>query len=310
MDLLVARFFYFVNIPVKEEGYTMRKTVLIALLTMGLFMIPLLTHAEVYKWIDEKGTIRFTDDQSNIPSSYWEQRKVEIREDIQEEKTSSEPQKTILGSKEARAKADLYRQEEQWWERKAHPWERQLEEASEDYELTDKEFMRESGNLIVRKFGSHQQFKFNIIGMEGIKEKRSRLEAQIVEAEGMLEKISRAADQSRADIDRLIGVLTPDQEDIYGSNEVWWRERLFAVRGKLEDAIQNYKRSYEEYSKNVEGLSRFSFGRLSLTQYQLNSCRLELLDNEMGKYQAQISEANETLNKLLKEAKASKANPS
>jgi hypothetical protein len=295
---------------VKEEGDTMRKTVFIAVLTIGLFVIPLLIHAEVYKWIDEKGTIRFTDDHSNIPSSYWEQRKVEIREDIQEGKTSLEPQKTILGRKEARAKADLSRQEEEWWERKTHPWERQLEEASEDYELTDKEFMRESSNLILRKFGSHQQFKFNIIGMEGIKGRRSQLEAQIVEAEGMLEKISRAADQSRAGIDRLIGVLTPDQEDIYGSNEVWWREKLFTVRGKLEDAIQNYKRSYEEYSKNVERLSPFSFGRLSLTQYQLNSCRLEMLDSEMGKYQAQITEANEMLNTLLKEAKESKANPS
>jgi hypothetical protein len=35
-----------------------------------------------------------------------------------------------------------------------------------------------------------------------------------------------------------------------------------------------------------------------------------MLDSEMGKYQAQITEANEMLNTLLKEAKESKANPS
>ena len=66
----------------------MRKTAFIALLTIGLFMIPSLIHAEVYKWIDKKGNIHFTDDYSNIPSSYREQLKIEIREDIQEEKTS------------------------------------------------------------------------------------------------------------------------------------------------------------------------------------------------------------------------------
>jgi hypothetical protein len=33
-------------------------------------MIPFLIHAEVYKWIDEKGTIHFTDEYSNIPEKY------------------------------------------------------------------------------------------------------------------------------------------------------------------------------------------------------------------------------------------------
>jgi prefoldin subunit 5 len=287
----------------------MRKTAFIAVLTIGFSVIPFLIQAEVYKWIDDKGTIHFTDDYSNIPSSYREQLKVEIREDIQGEKTSSEPQKMILGSKEERDKTDLYRQEEEWWKGRARPWERQLKEASENYELTNKEFIGESSKLILRKFGSHQQFKSTIIGLGSIKEERTKYEAQIIEAEGMLEKISREAEKPRADLDRLIGVLTPYQEDIYGSNEAWWRQKLFTVREKLEDAIQDYKKSYEEYSKNVEKLGPYRFGGLSLTQYQLNSCRLEILDNEMAKYQAQIRQANEMLNKLLKEAEESKANP-
>jgi hypothetical protein len=48
----------------------MRKTVLIAALTIGFSMIPFLIHAEVYKWIDDKGTIHFTDDRSNVPEKY------------------------------------------------------------------------------------------------------------------------------------------------------------------------------------------------------------------------------------------------
>ena len=45
----------------------MQKTVLIAALTIGLLMIPFLVYAEVYKWVDEKGTVHFTDDNSTIP---------------------------------------------------------------------------------------------------------------------------------------------------------------------------------------------------------------------------------------------------
>jgi hypothetical protein len=297
----------------------MQKTVLIAALTIGLLTIPFLVHAEVYKWIDDKGTIHFTDDYSNIPSSYREQFKVEIRRDIQEEGTPLEPQKIILRSKGDQAKTDLYRQEEEWWRGRTRPWEQQLKEASENYELTDNEFLGESSKLILRKFGSHQQFKSNIVRLDSIKEERSKHEAQIIQAEGMLEKLSRVAEESKADLDLLIGILTPYQSissdtveiarDIYGSNEAWWRQKVLAVREKLKDAVQNYKKSYEEYSKNVEKLGPIKFGRLSLTQYQWNSCRLDILNNEMAKYQAQITEANEMLNKLIKEAKESKVNP-
>ncbi|MGZ3495230.1 MAG: DUF4124 domain-containing protein [Thermodesulfobacteriota bacterium] len=297
----------------------MRKTALIAVLTIGFLGIPLLIHAEVYQWSDDRGTVHLTDDTSSIPSFYWEQLKVEIREDIQEEKIPSEPQKIILGSKEQRPKADRHRQDEEHWRGRIRPWEEQLKEASENYELTNKEFIGESSKLILRKFGSHQQFKSNIIRVDSIKEERTKHESRIIQAEGMLEKISRAAEESKADLDWLIGVLTPYpsapsdtveiERDIYGSHEAWWRQKLLTVREKLNDAVQNYKKSSEEYSKNVGKLGPYRFGRLSLTQYQWNSCRLEMLDDEMGKYQAQITEAHEMLNRLIKEAKESRANP-
>jgi hypothetical protein len=295
------------------------KIVLVSVLIMGFLMIPFLIHAEVYKWIDDKGIIHFTDDYSKIPSSYWEKLKVEIKRDIQEEETPLEPQKIILRSKEEQAKTDLYRQEEAWWRRKVSPWKKQLKEASENYKLTNKEFLEESSNLIVRKFGSHQQFKSTILRMDGIKEERSKHEAQIIEAEGMLGRISRQAEESKVDPDWLRAVLTPHQpaspdiveigRDIYDRDKAWWRQKVLTVREKLKDAVQNYKRSYGEYNKNIEKLGPSRFGGLSLTQLQMNSCRLDILSNEMAEYQAQITETKEMLNKLIKEAEESKANP-
>jgi len=50
----------------------MRKKVFILVLSviLGLIMIPFLVHAQFYKWIDDKGDIRFTDEYSNIPEKY------------------------------------------------------------------------------------------------------------------------------------------------------------------------------------------------------------------------------------------------
>ncbi len=36
----------------------------------GLLMNPILVHADVYKWIDDKGDVHFTDNYSNIPEKY------------------------------------------------------------------------------------------------------------------------------------------------------------------------------------------------------------------------------------------------
>jgi len=48
----------------------MQKIVLIAALTIGLLTIPFWVRAEVYKWIDDKGDVHFTDNYSNIPEKY------------------------------------------------------------------------------------------------------------------------------------------------------------------------------------------------------------------------------------------------
>jgi hypothetical protein len=51
----------------------MQKIVLIAALTIGVLMVPFLVYAEIYKWVDEKGTVHFTEDNSTIPEKYEQQ---------------------------------------------------------------------------------------------------------------------------------------------------------------------------------------------------------------------------------------------
>jgi len=73
---------------------------------------------------------------------------------------------------------------------------------------------------------------------------------------------------------------------------------------------ENYKKAQKEYMEQAEGLGPYKFGKMSLTQYQMLSSRLEILSKEMETYQGQIAEAKNMLAKLSKEAKEAGADPS
>jgi hypothetical protein len=267
--------------------------------------------ATIYQWIDQKGIDNFTDDYGIVPSEYRNQVQPMVVEDI--------PEKVKTGPQKEETQKDILGLGEEWWRGKVRPWDKQLEEASENYKLTNEELLGESKKLILRKYGSHQQFKSTILGLDRLREEKSRYEARIIEAKEILKKISRDAEESKADPSWLTGGLTLLQlasseraeikKDIYGRDEVWWRQKVHTQREELKDAVQNYERSYEEYSKKVEKLGPSRFGGLSLTQYQMTAYGLDLLEKEMAKFQAQITEANGILKKLLREAEESKANP-
>jgi len=97
--------------------------------------------------------------------------------------------------------------------------------------------------------------------------------------------------------------------DIYGLGENWWREHIRPWKEQLKEATENYERVREEYIKQAQGLGPYNFGKLSLTQYQMLSSKLGVLNSEMTKYQAQMTEAKEMLQKLSKEAEEAKADP-
>ena len=281
----------------------------IILLLILLFFFSPSYGATIYQWVDNNGTYNFTDDYQKIPSVYRNQVHLKKMEDVPGMGPPAVPSTPKAAPRKEEVKKDIFGLGEEWWRDKVRPWEGQLGEASENYEVANQEFLNESDKLILRKFGSHQQFKSTIIGMDRIREERAKYEAKVIEAEVMLQKISREAEESKADPAWLTGDSTPGQRaslytaemDIYGQNEAWWREKVLTQREQLKEAVEKYENIYEEYSKEAEKLGRSRFGGLSLTQYQMTSLRLEILKDEMAKYRLQISEATETLKKLLEE---------
>jgi hypothetical protein len=92
--------------------------------------------------------------------------------------------------------------------------------------------------------------------------------------------------------------------DIYGLGENWWRDKVSPWRERLKEATANYETTNMKIIERAEALSRKYW---SPTQYKMNMVDLEKLKEERLKYQTQIAEAKERLERISKEAVEAKA---
>jgi clan AA aspartic protease (TIGR02281 family) len=96
----------------------MRRT--IPLLILFVFLLAPFSYGEMYRWVDEKGTVHFTDDLSSIPEKYHPD--VETRKPVQEifspemkDKSRSSPSPEALADSEPEGtEVDLLRRGEVW----------------------------------------------------------------------------------------------------------------------------------------------------------------------------------------------------
>ena len=276
--------------------------VFMAGLTIGFLVIPFLVHAEVYKWIDDRGTIHFTDDYSNIPSSDRERLKVEIRKDIREEETLSGPQKIIPGVKEERSKAVISREEEVWREEKMRSSMKKLEEATANYESAQKRYLEKSEELSRRKFGSPTMYKFDIIQLDALNQERMKYKAQMEEADEKLRKLSKP------DLWGAATVMGEEKTtDIYGIGEDWWRERVRPWKERWEELDASYGNAEKNFMEKAEDLSKRRYGNRHTIKAKI--IELDRANKEALKYQAQIAENEEVLERISKDADESMADP-
>ena len=155
----------------------------------------------IYKWVDEKGVVNFTDDYNQIPSDYRDRVEVEIREDTQKPGISVPPQTPLQKSEEG--KTDIYGRDETWWREKVRPWKERLKEAERNYDSAHRKFMERAEKLSQRRFWSHNEYRINIIELDRFKEEMIKYQTQIAEIEEMLEKLSKDARESKANPDWL-----------------------------------------------------------------------------------------------------------
>jgi hypothetical protein len=276
--------------------------VFMAGLTIGFLIIPFSIHAEVYKWIDDKGTTHFTDDESNIPSSYPERLKVEIRKDIREEGPLPGTQEIIPGVKEEQSRTDVYREEEVWREEKMRSWMEQLEAATANYESVQRRFMESAEALSRRRFGSPTMYKFDIIKLDVLNQERMKYKAQFEEADQMLRKLSTPDFWAAASV-----MGEENAADVYGIGENWWRERVRPWKEKLEVLNVRYENAEKKFMEKAEDLSKMRFGSRHTIKAKI--IELNRANEKALKYRAEIAENERELERISRDAEESKADP-
>jgi hypothetical protein len=175
------------------EVVKMKKVLIILILLM--FSSP--TYATTaYKWVDKEGVVNYTDDYSDVPPEYRDRVSTEILEETPSAGFPISPQTTPQKIEEA--KTDIYGLDEIWWREKVCPWKEELKEATANYEIINKKII-ERAEALSRKYWSPTQYKMNMVDLEKLKEERLKYKAQMNEAKEMLEKISKEAEEAKAD---------------------------------------------------------------------------------------------------------------
>ena len=179
---------------------------IVILLILFIFLSP--AYAEtVYKWVDEKGVMSFTDDYSKVPPKHRDRAESKVVEERAAVKEVSVPFQAD-SQKGQDVNVDIYGRDETWWKERVRPWREQLKGAVTNYEKAQKKFVKSAEELSETRFGSRTQVKMDIIRLDMLKGEVMKYEAQIAEARGMLERISEEARESRADPEWIGSRLT------------------------------------------------------------------------------------------------------
>jgi chromosome segregation ATPase len=145
--------------------------------------MPELSLGQVYKWVDEKGMIHFTDDITQIPEKY--------RSAVQEIETREENIKTQTeGESPSKKKEDSYRDRlgrgEEYWKGRVDEWKKKLESLQGKVEI-----LRLKYNELTEKFNASKSSaeRANLRNeREQIKGQMDQYKVQIGEAKEMIEK--------------------------------------------------------------------------------------------------------------------------
>ncbi len=177
-------------------------------LWVAVMVLPIHASAqEIYRWVDEKGTIHFADDLTLVPERYRNQ--IEKRAPARIPSLSSgspqvAPESTRSIAEPTSEKKDMLGREEAWWRAKMKEWNEKLQGAQRNIDLLSSDLRQKEKELADAKFKSDfikRRLKEEIKDIEGKLKIQERLRD---EAKNMIEKIlPKEAEDFRADPDWL-----------------------------------------------------------------------------------------------------------
>jgi hypothetical protein len=184
----------------------MKKMILLS--TIGLLILATLAFGqEVYRWVDEQGTVHFTDDLGQVPEKYRD--KIQKKEPPKESPITQPippqpappqpiPSQPLApptgmgvekGSGATPRQKDILGRGEEWWRAKVNEWNEKLKTAQRNYENTYSEWKSKENELESSKFKPDSVKRKLKAEIKDLEEKTKDWEKQMNEAKDMLENI-------------------------------------------------------------------------------------------------------------------------
>ena len=182
------------------------RLVIFIVLTLSVWMA---NGQEIYRWVDEKGTIHFADDFTLVPEKY--------RDQIQKRKSSEKPSPLPIRppkgtippetTESAPERKDLLGRGEEWWRAKAKEWNDKLSNAQKNYDLAKAALRAKEKELEDSKFKP-----------DSLKRK---LKAEIKELEGKVKEREREKDEAGNMVEKIL----PKQAEDYRADPAWLKPK-------------------------------------------------------------------------------------
>jgi len=155
----------------------------ILVIILFIFFISDISFAEVYKWVDEKGVVYFTDDIMQVPERYrLKAEKIGLPEEKEETK--------VEGGATPKKKEETYRDRlgrgEDYWKGRVEEWKKKLREYQDKLEI-----LRAKYNKLTERFNDSKSTaeRGNLRReRDQVKNEMDQCKIQIEEAKNMLEK--------------------------------------------------------------------------------------------------------------------------
>ncbi len=176
---------------------------MILLGTIGLITLATLAFGqEIYRWVDEKGTIHFVDDLTLVPERYRDQ--VQKRKPPEKPSPPSIkiPREPEVGSRAEPVpeRKDLLGRGVEWWRAKGKEWNENLFNAQRNYENANAALKAKEKELEESKFKPDSLKRKLKTEIKDLGEKVKEWGRQKEEARNMLEKVlPKQAEEYRAD---------------------------------------------------------------------------------------------------------------
>jgi hypothetical protein len=162
---------------------------------------------EVYRWVDEQGTVHFTDDLGQVPEKYRDKiqkkeppKEPPITQPIPPQPTPPQPAPSQplapptgmgvdKGSGATPRQKDILGRGEEWWRAKVNEWNEKLKTAQRNYETTYSEWKSKENELESSKFKPDSVKRKLKAEIKDLEEKTRDWEKQMNEAKNMLENV-------------------------------------------------------------------------------------------------------------------------